>query len=159
MKINSFSEIKKIVEDAKKENKIIVTTNGVFDILHLGHIKFLEKAKSFGDILIVAVNSDSSVKKIKGDKRPIKNEKERAELVFSLKPVDYAFIFHEDTPVKFLSVLKPDIHVKGGDYKGNDLIEKDVVEGSGGKVKIIKLEKGYSTTDTINKILNNYKKR
>ena len=158
-KIKTSEELRKIVENLKKQNKIIVTTNGVFDILHLGHIKYLEKAKKLGDVLIVAVNSDSSVKQIKGPRRPINNQKARAEVLSALGFVDHIVIFNETVPIKILSEIKPNIHVKGGDYKIEKIIEKGIVEKNNGKIVLIPEIKGYSTTDLINKIPNNYKKQ
>ena len=158
-KIKTLEELKKIIENLKKQNKIIVTTNGVFDILHLGHIKYLEKAKKLGDILIVAINSDSSVKQIKGPERPINNQETRAETLAALEFINYIIIFNETDPVKILSEIKPNIHVKGGDYKINKIIEKDIVEKNNGKIVLIPEIKGYSTTDLIKKILNDYKKQ
>ena len=155
-KIKTTREIKELAEE--KQNKIIVTTNGVFDILHLGHIKYLQEAKKLGDILIVAINSDSSVKQIKGPERPINSEQSRAEVLAALSFVDYIIIFNETDPVNVLSDIKPDIHVKGGDYKIDEIIEKDIVEKSNGKIVLIPEIKGYSTTDLINKIIKNYKK-
>ena len=151
-KIKTLNEIIKIVEKLKKNNKKIITTNGVFDILHIGHIRYLQKAKGLGDILIVAVNSDASVKKIKGPKRPINSENDRAEALAALGCVDYAIIFGEVNPINILSIIKPDIHVKGGDYKINEIIEKEVVEKNNGKVILMKLEEGYSTTALIGRI-------
>lgn len=158
-KIKTLEELKEIIKNLKKQNKKIVTTNGVFDILHLGHVKYLQEAKKLGDILIVAINSDSSVKQIKGPKRPINNQEARAEVLSALEFVDYVVIFNETNPVKILSEIKPNIHVKGGDYKINQIIEKNVVEKNNGKIVLIPEIKGYSTTDLINKILDNYKKQ
>ena len=151
-KIKSIEELKKIIENLKKQNKIIVTTNGVFDILHLGHIKYLQEAKKLGDILIVALNSDSSVKQIKGPERPINNQEARAETLSAIEFIDHIVIFDETDPIKILSEIKPDIHIKGGDYKIEQIIEKDIVEKNNGKVVLIPEVKGYSTTDLINKI-------
>ena len=157
-KIKTLNEIIPIVEKLKKKNKRIVTTNGVFDILHYGHVKYLEQAKRLGDILIVGVNTDKSVKQNKGDERPINDEKSRMSVLAALKSVDYVFLFDEKDPRNWLNKLKPNIHVKAGDYKLNQIIEKDVVESNDGKVMIVKAEKGYSTTDLINKIISAYKK-
>ena len=151
-KIKNMDDIEKTVINLKNQNKTIVTTNGVFDILHIGHIRYLQKAKGLGDILIVAVNSDASVKKIKGPKRPINSENDRAEALAALGCVDYAIIFGEVNPINILSIIKPDIHVKGGDYKINEIIEKEVVEKNNGKVILMKLEEGYSTTALIGRI-------
>ena len=153
-KIKSLKELITIVERLKKQNKRIITTNGVFDILHYGHVKYLEEAKKLGDILIVGINTDKSVKQNKGDKRPINDEKSRMAVLAALESVDYIFLFNEKDPRNWLSKLKPNIHVKAGDYKLSQIIEKDAVESNGGKVVIVKAEKGYSTTDLINRILN-----
>ncbi len=152
MKVKNFKEIKKIVEDLKKKNKKIVTTNGVFDILHVGHVRFLEKAKQLGDVLIVGINSNESTKKFKGDSRPINDEKDRAEIIAALRCVDYVFIFNELDPRKFLSILRPNIHVKDKNYKKHAIIELDVIKNYGGAFKQINSTKGYSTTKFIEKI-------
>jgi len=157
-KIKTLNEIIPIVEKLKKKNKRIVTTNGVFDILHYGHVKYLEQAKILGDILIAGVNTDKSVKQNKGDERPINDEKSRMSVLAALESVDYVFLFDEKDPRNWLNKLKPNIHVKAGDYKLNQIIEKDVVESNDGKVMIVKAEKSYSTTDLINKIISAYKK-
>ena len=157
-KIKTLKELILIVERLKKQDKKIVTTNGVFDILHYGHVKYLEQAKRLGDILIVGVNTDKSVKQNKGDKRPINDEKSRMSVLAALKSVDYVFLFDEKDPRNWLNKLKPNIHVKAGDYKLSKIIEKGAVESNGGKVMIVKAEKGYSTTDLINKIISAYKK-
>ncbi|MBW2976425.1 D-glycero-beta-D-manno-heptose 1-phosphate adenylyltransferase [Candidatus Woesearchaeota archaeon] len=156
-KIKTIEELEKITARLKKENKKIVTTNGVFDILHLGHIRYLKEAKKLGNILIVAINSDSSVKKIKGPGRPLNNENDRAEALASLECVDYVAIFHETDPIYILGKIKPYIHVKGGDYKLNQIIEKDAVEKNNGKIVLIPEVKGYSTTKFIKKIAELYK--
>ena len=156
-KIKKIEDLKKIVGDLKKENKKIVTTNGVFDILHIGHIRYLKEAKKLGDILIIAINSDSSVKKVKGPKRPLNNEKDRAEALASLECVDYVAIFNEENPINILSQIKPDIHVKGGDYKIGQIIEKGTVEKNHGRIVLIPEVEGYSTTKLINKITGLYK--
>ena len=150
--------VEKFISDLKKQNKKVVFTNGVFDILHVGHLTYLEEAKSFGDILVVGINSDSSVKVNKGDKRPINSEQDRAKMILGLKPVDYAVIFDEKTPECILDLLKPDIHVKGGDYKKEDLPETKIVEKNGGKIKILSFVDNISTTEIINKIINIYSK-
>ena len=156
-KIKSIDKLREIVEKLKKQNKIIVTTNGVFDILHIGHIRYLQEAKKLGDILIVAINSDVSTKKIKGPKRPLNNENDRAEALAALQCVDFVAIFNEENPIKFLEVIKPNVHVKGGDYKIDEIIEKNTVEKNGGEVKLIPEVKGYSTTKFIKRIVRLYK--
>ena len=157
-KIVSLKQLIPIVKKLKKQKKKIVTTNGVFDILHFGHVKYLEEAKKLGDILIVGVNTDSSVKQNKGEKRPINDEKSRLGVLAGLESIDYVFLFNEKDPRKWISKLNPDIHVKAGDYKLSQIIEKDAVEKNGGKIIITKIEKGYSTTSLINKILKVYSK-
>ena len=121
-KIINIEELKKIVNELKNQNKIIVTTNGIFDILHIGHIRYLKKAKKLGDVLIIAINSDSSTKQIKGTKRPLNNENDRMEALAALECVDYVIIFNEENPIKILEEIKPNIHVKGGDYKIDKII-------------------------------------
>ncbi|RRD39178.1 D-glycero-beta-D-manno-heptose 1-phosphate adenylyltransferase [Leptotrichia sp. OH3620_COT-345] len=149
-------EMKEKILDLKREGKKTVFTNGVFDILHIGHLTYLEEAKELGDVLIIGVNSDASVKVNKGDKRPINNEKNRAEMLLGLKFVDYTVIFDEKTPEKLLELLKPDIHVKGGDYEKKDLPETEIVEKNGGEVRILSFVDNNSTTGIINKIIKVY---
>ncbi len=146
--------LKKIVGELKQKKKKIVTTNGVFDILHIGHKRYLEKAKQKGDILIVAINSDSSARKLgKGEGRPVVNQFLRAEMVSALECVDYVYIFYEEDPRRFLEIVKPDIHVKGGDYSSpEELIEYNTVTKNNGRVEIIPLVKGFSTTNLIETI-------
>ncbi len=155
-KIASLKKLIQIVSRLRKQKKIIVTTNGVFDMLHLGHVKYLEEAKKLGDVLVVGVNTDFSVKQIKGNKRPINNEKSRIGILAALDSVDYVFLFNEKDPRKWLSKLKPNIHVKAGDYKINQIVERDAVEKNNGKIVIAKMKKGYSTTNLIEKILKIY---
>lgn len=143
---------KYIINLAKEQGKKVVFTNGCFDILHVGHISYLEMAKRQGDILIVGVNSDESTKRLKGPTRPINSEKDRAAMLSALKAVDYTVIFEEDTPEDLIAYLKPSIHVKGGDYKKENLPETKIVEAYGGKVIILNFVEGKSTTNIINKI-------
>lgn len=156
-KIKTIDELKEIVKKLKSENKKIVTTNGIFDIIHIGHIRYLQQAKKLGDILIVAVNSDSSTKKIKGPFRPLNNENDRAEALAALECVDYVTIFSDENPIKILEIIKPQVHVKGGDYNIDKIIEKDAVEKNNGKVVLIPEVKGYSTTEFIKRIVGLYK--
>ncbi len=142
-----------LIESLKTQGKKVVFTNGCFDILHVGHLRYLEQAREQGDILVVGVNSDASVKRLKGPTRPINSELDRAEMLAGLKAVDYTVIFTEDTPVEIIEELKPSIHVKGGDYKKEDLPETEVVERNGGEVRILMLVDGKSTTNVVNKIL------
>ena len=141
-----------ILETAKKDGKKVVFTNGCCDILHRGHVTYLNEAKRQGDILVVGVNSDASVKKLKGESRPINSEYDRAFVLDGLKAVDYTVIFGEDTPEDLIACLKPSVHVKGGDYKKEDLPETKIVESYGGKVVILNFVEGKSTTNIINKI-------
>ncbi len=158
-KIKNLRELKETIKNLKKENKTIVTTNGVFDILHISHVHILQKAKDFGDVLIVLLNSDISVKKNKGPLRPIIPEKERAEMLTSLNCVDYVIIFDEDKPLNLLKEIKPHIHVKGGTFLQERVKEeKDLLESWGGEFKTFELEEGYSTTNIIEKIIKNNKK-
>ena len=150
-------EMRKEIVKLQKAGKRVVFTNGVFDILHIGHLTYLEEAGNLGDILVVGVNSDASVKVNKGDKRPINSEKNRAYVLLGTKFVNYAVIFDEKTPEKLLDILKPDVHVKGGDYKKEDLSETKIVEGNGGEVKILSFVDNVSTTQIINKIIEAYK--
>jgi len=156
-KIKSGQEIIEIVNDLKKKGKKIVFTNGCFDILHIGHTRLLQKTRNFGDVLILGLNTDSSVRRLKGPERPIVNEKERAEILSALEFVDYIVFFDEDDPCKIISEIKPDIHVKGGDYDPNDyknMPEAKVVHEYGGKVEIIKIIEGKSSSSIIEKIKN-----
>ena len=155
-KIKKINELKKIVAELRAKGKKIITTNGVFDILHIGHIRYLQEAKKLGDVLILAINSDSSTKKIKGPKRPLNNENDRAEALAALECVDYVTIFNEENPIKILQEIKPNIHAKGGDYDISQIIEKDIVEKNNGKIVLIPKIKGYSTTDFINRIIKGY---
>jgi len=147
-------ELAEIIHKLQSSGKKIVFTNGVFDILHKGHVDYLNRAKSLGDALVVAVNSDVSVKRIKGEKRPIVSENERACVVANLKSVDYVCIFCEDTPYETIKLIQPDVLVKGADWKVDDVIGKDIVEARGGKVVMIEYLDGKSTTDIINRILS-----
>ncbi|MFA4858118.1 MAG: D-glycero-beta-D-manno-heptose 1-phosphate adenylyltransferase, partial [Candidatus Margulisiibacteriota bacterium] len=151
-KIRNRRELKNIVDKLKNAGKKVVFTNGCFDILHQGHVRYLKAAKSQGDILVVGLNSDFSVKKIKGNGRPYTPELERAEILAALECVDYVTIFNEATPIPLLELLQPDLHVKGGDYKAGNLPEAKVVKKFGGKVVIIPFIKGKSTTGLIDKI-------
>lgn len=150
-----FIKLREVVKAAKKERrkgKKIVTSNGCFDILHIGHVRNLSKAKSLGDVLIVGINSDRSVKLNKGKDRPIVKEKERAEIVGALEVVDYVFVFDTKTPIEWISKVKPDFHVKGSDRRLDQMPEREVVEKFGGKVIRIPLVKDRSTTSIISKI-------
>ena len=154
----SQSDMEKKIKELKEKGKKVVFTNGVFDILHVGHLTYLQEARELGDVLVVGVNSNSSVKVNKGDKRPINDELHRSYMLLGTKFVDYVVIFNEKTPEKILELLKPSIHVKGGDYKKEDLPETKVVEANGGEVQILSFVDKVSTTKIINKIVNVYSK-
>lgn len=145
-------ELEEFSKKMREVGKKIVTTNGCFDILHVGHVRILKESRKLGDLLLVGINSDASVRRLKGPDRPINSAENRAEILLSLQCVDYVTIFDEPTPVEFLSLVKPDIHVKGADYKPEDLEETPVVEAGGGKVHILALVPGHSTTSLVQKI-------
>ncbi len=153
-KIKTRQEIKEIALRSKQENKVIVTTNGSFDILHYAHVNLLEKAKKEGDVLIVLLNDDSSIKRQKGQSRPIIPELERARMLEALESVDYVVIFDEDKPLELLKEIQPNKHVKGGSFIPERIKEEQaLLESWGGQFKSFELEDGFSTTNIINKIL------
>lgn len=152
--IVEMSDITKTIEELKSKGKKIVFTNGCFDILHRGHAEYLEQAKSLGDFLVVAVNSDSSVKRLKGKDRPVNNEKDRAFMLDKLRAVDIVTIFTEDTPYNVISEVKPDVLVKGGDWKEDEIVGSDIVKRLGGKVISLKFVDNYSTTTIIDRMSN-----
>jgi D-beta-D-heptose 7-phosphate kinase/D-beta-D-heptose 1-phosphate adenosyltransferase len=155
-KLKNLRNLTTIVSRLKKRGKKIVFTNGCFDILHYGHAKYLEQARRLGDCLVVGLNSDRSVGIIKKDKhRPINSQYERASVLAALSSVDYIIIFNALTPFKLIKDLKPNIIVKGGDWKKDEVVGKDIVESYGGKVVIAPYIKGYSTTNIIKSIIKN----
>lgn len=145
-------DLQNLLKKLRKDGKTIVTTNGCFDILHVGHVRYLEETKKHGDILIVALNSDKSVKSIKGEGRPINTELDRAEVLNALKSVDYVVLFDEDSPVNLLAEIKPDVHTKGADYNIDTLPEAKIIIDNGGRLEFIQFVPGKSTTSTIEKI-------
>ena len=154
-KIKTTNELVEILDKLRRKNKKIVFTNGCFDILHVGHMKLLNKAKQFGDVLILGLNSDESIQIIKGPDRPINSEYERIEVLSNISPIDYIVLFNESTPKKLISIIKPDIHVKGGDYNPDDINnmpEAEIVKTYGGIVKIVPRYKNMSTSNLLNKI-------
>lgn len=155
-KICTRESLKDKIDQLKKEGKKIVFTNGCFDILHVGHTRYLREAKRAGDILILALNSDESVRSLKGNKRPLIPEDERADVIASLEAVDFVTIFHELTPLELIEYLKPDVLIKGGDWAEDRVVGKESVKKWGGRVVIIPEIKGSSTTNIIDKILNVY---
>ena len=155
-KICTRESLKDKIDQLRKEGKKIVFTNGCFDILHAGHTRYLREAKRSGDILILALNSDESVRTLKGDKRPLIPEAERADVVASLESVDFVTIFHELTPLALIEFLKPDVLIKGGDWEEENVVGRESLKRWGGRVVIIPEIKGSSTTNIIEKILNVY---
>ena len=147
--IKTFDEIKDLVADLKKRGKKIVFTNGCFDILHVGHVKYLEEAKSFGDVLILGLNADESVTTLKGEGRPINPQMDRAYILAALEPVDYVVIFSEDTPYNLIKLIKPHTLVKGGDYEGKEVTGQDIAD----ELKLVQFFDGKSTSQTIERIL------
>ena len=151
-KVVELNELLNIISEVKNQNKTIITTNGCFDIIHAGHVRYLKHAKELGDVLVVCLNSDESVQRLKGPTRPLNYQDDRAEVMSALSSVDYVVIFDEDTPIKVLDKIKPDIHVKGGDYTEETLPETAVIKQGGGKIQFIPFVEGRSTTNIINKI-------
>jgi len=158
-KIKERQELSQIINRLKQKGKRIVFTNGCFDLLHLGHVRYLEEAKSLGDILVVGINSDRSVRELKGPGRPILPEMERAEIISGLGCVDYVTIFDELDPLDLISSLLPHVLVKGGDWTKETTVGRDVVERAGGEVVILPFVKGASTSNLIETILKRYEKR
>ena len=146
--IKTWDEISSIIVESKNNDKKIVFTNGCFDILHIGHIKYLEKAKNFGDILIIGLNSDESTHRLKGKNRPVNSQDDRAYILASLEVVDYVVIFNEDTPIDLITLIKPDVLVKGGDYEGMDVVGENIAK----ELKIVEFIANKSTSNTIKKI-------
>ena len=146
--------IAEFVRNLQKIGKTVVATNGCFDILHVGHVRYLQKTKSFADYMIVLLNSDKSVRSIKGEGRPINNEDDRAEILCALSCVDYVVMFDEDSPRDLLDLIKPDVYTKGADYTMETLPEADIMIKNGTRVEFIEFVQGKSTTNTINKISN-----
>ena len=146
------SEVESFVKRLRRTNKKIVFTNGVFDVLHRGHVDYLAKAKSFGDILIVGLNSDASVHRLKGPKRPLQKQTDRAAILLALWAVDFVVIFGEDTPEKLIRQVRPDLLVKGADYKIRNIVGADFVKSSGGSVRRIRLSRGRSSSNLIKKL-------
>jgi len=151
-----ISQLSSIVNSLKQAGKRIVFTNGCFDIIHVGHVRYLKEARSLGDVLVVGLNSDESVRAIKGMNRPIVPQGERAEVLSSLRDVDYVVIFNEPDPYNTIAALRPDILVKGGDWSIENIIGRDIVESYGGKVCSIPFIEGASSTNIIESIIKKY---
>ena len=151
--IKTFDEIEKLAKKLHSQGKKIVFTNGCFDILHVGHVKYLEEAKSYGDVLILGLNADSSVRKLKGSSRPINTQDDRAYILASLESVDYVVIFEEETPYELIKLIKPHVLVKGGDYEAKEVVGQDIAD----ELKLVQFVDGKSTTNTIKRINENEK--
>jgi len=161
-KVKRRSELCNALESARAEGKTIVFTNGCFDILHIGHVRYLQDARSLGDLLVVGVNSDDSVRRLKGPERPVVPEFERVEILAALECVVYVTIFTDETPVELILAIRPHLHVKGGDYRPENLPEADAVRSVGGRIEIVPYTstdtEGRSTTNLIGKIVKNHKR-
>ncbi len=153
-KIIAKEALRPLLKVLKFKSKRIVFSNGCFDILHRGHVEYLAKAASLGDTLVIGLNTDSSVKRLKGNNRPVQDQESRALVMASLRFVDYVVLFDEDTPYNLIDFIKPDILVKGSDYKEDEIVGADVVKKNGGKVMTIDLVEGYSTTSIIERSKN-----
>ena len=151
-KLVTLKNLSDLVSDLKLRKLDVVFTNGCFDIIHPGHIHILEEAKSYGDVLIVGLNSNSSVKNLKGESRPINSESDRIKILCSIKHVDHVIIFDEDTPIELIELIKPNFLVKGGDYNKSEIVGADLVEKNGGSVIIIDILGGYSTSSIIDRL-------
>lgn len=152
--ISSINNIENVIAELKKKKLTIAFTNGCFDIIHSGHVFYLEKAKEYADVLVLGLNSDKSVRKLKGKERPYVKEYDRAFILSRLESVDVVCLFNEDTPIELIKIIKPDFLIKGGDYKLDQIIGRDIVEKQGGKVLTIPLVEGKSTTKLIDQIYN-----
>jgi D-beta-D-heptose 7-phosphate kinase/D-beta-D-heptose 1-phosphate adenosyltransferase len=155
-KILERTALKDKLEELRKKGKKIAFTNGCFDILHVGHVRYLREAKKTADVLVLAINSDSSIRSIKGEKRPLMNEKERAEILAALECIDFVTIFHELTPLELINYLKPDILIKGGDWPEEKVVGREEIKKWGGRVAIIPEVEGKSTTNIVEKIKKLY---
>jgi D-beta-D-heptose 7-phosphate kinase/D-beta-D-heptose 1-phosphate adenosyltransferase len=156
-KVKSRSDlIEKLAEERSRGRKVVFT-NGCFDLLHAGHVRYLQKARQLGDLLVLGLNSDASIRRLKGDKRPLLGEVERAQILAALDCIDYLVIFDEDTPLELIRVLQPDVLAKGADYQVDEVVGKDLVESYGGRVELVQFVEGKSTTNIINEILSRYR--
>jgi rfaE bifunctional protein nucleotidyltransferase chain/domain len=153
-KLKTLDELIKIAAQARRNGKSVVFTNGCFDLLHRGHVHVLRQAKAAGDLLIVAINSDQSVKAIKGPTRPVAAEIDRLELIAAMEMVDYVILFDEPDPSKLITAIKPNVLAKGGDWGADEVVGADIVERQGGRVLLVPYLKGYSTTEIIERIRN-----
>ena len=156
LKIRGREALRDVLDAQRQQGRTIVFTNGCFDLLHVGHVKYLQKARSLGDLLVLGLNSDDSIRRLKGENRPLIGQDERAHILAALDCIDHVVIFDEDTPLELIRVLRPDILVKGGDYSPEGVVGKEVVESYGGRVELITFVDGKSTTNIIEKILQQY---
>ncbi len=155
----SLKTLVSILKPLRKRGRKVVFTNGCFDIIHAGHVRYLKKARSLGDILVVGLNSDSSVRSIKGETRPIVPQKERAEVLSALSCIDHIVVFNDPTPLRLITEIRPDVLAKGADWAAGDIVGADVVKKNGGRIRRITLVKGRSTTNIIRRILELHKER
>lgn len=155
-KLTAAEALASILRDAQRAGRVVVFTNGCFDLLHPGHIQLLQSAKRLGDMLVVGLNTDDSVRRLKGNGRPILAEHERAHMLAALDCVDYVVLFGEATPIPLLDVLRPDVLVKGADYRLDQVVGRELVESYGGRVELIPIVQGLSTTEIVDRVLRNY---
>jgi len=151
-KVLTRRSLQRRLDTLRRQGKRIVFTNGCFDLIHPGHVRYLRAAKRLGDVLVVALNSDASVRRLKGPSRPLVPERDRCEVMAALEMVDYVTIFDEDTPYELIKQLQPDVLVKGGDWKPDDIVGADVVRARGGVVRSLRFAPGYSTTRLVDRI-------
>ncbi|TYP00059.1 D-beta-D-heptose 7-phosphate kinase/D-beta-D-heptose 1-phosphate adenosyltransferase [Geothermobacter ehrlichii] len=151
------SRLEQIGNEARALGRRIVFTNGCFDLLHVGHVRYLQKAREFGDLLVLGLNSDASIRRLKGERRPLIGQEERAQILAALDSVDYIVVFDEDTPIELIRALRPDILVKGGDYAPEEVVGREFVESYGGRLELVTFEAGKSTTAIVEKILDTYR--
>jgi len=151
-KLLGRDELAALLKRERQQGRTVVFTNGCFDLLHAGHVRYLAQARALGDLLVVGVNSDESVSRLKGPGRPLNPQEDRAEVLAALECVDYVVIFEEDTPAELIEALKPQVQVKGGDYRPEEVPEQKVLEAFGGRLEIVDLVPGRSTTELIRRI-------
>lgn len=151
-KVSTPSKLERRIAGARRSGKRVVFTNGCFDLIHPGHVRYLRAAKRLGDILVVALNSDRSVRRLKGQGRPLVPQRDRCEVMAALEMVDYVTVFSEDTPYKLIEKLRPDVLVKGGDWKADQIVGADLVQARGGRVRSLPFARGYSTTKLVHQV-------
>jgi D-beta-D-heptose 7-phosphate kinase/D-beta-D-heptose 1-phosphate adenosyltransferase len=156
-KLHERQALARLLAGRRTKGETVVFTNGCFDLLHVGHVKYLQAARQLGDLLVLGLNSDASIRRLKGPKRPLIDQDERAHILAALDCIDFVVIFDEDTPLDLITALRPDILVKGADYTPEGVVGKDLVESWGGRVELIDLVDGRSTSSIIDKVLQAYK--